>query len=200
MLVNALEYGGASAKALEPLLQIGSILTDDEMQNLVVPTLVKLFASTDRAMRIPLLERLPGLVDHLTPKTVNEGVFQNVALGFVDTSPIVRELTVKAIVPLAPKLSGRTMSAVLHAFAKLQLDEEAHIRANTTICLGKIASYIDGPTREKALIAAFVRALKDPFPPGRNAGLLSLAATQHFHTPMDVLNLLTHWVAHQPAF
>ena len=35
------------------------------------------------------------------------------------------------------------------------------------------------------LIAAFVRALKDPFPPGRNAGLLSLAATQHFHTPMD---------------
>ena len=68
VLVNALEYGGASAKALEPLLQIGSILTDDEMQNLVVPTLVKLFASTDRAMRIPLLERLPE-----SPRTLPDG-------------------------------------------------------------------------------------------------------------------------------
>ena len=52
------------------------------------------------------------------------------------------------------------------------MDEEAAIRTNTTICLGKIATHIDAGTREKVLIAAFVRALKDPFPPARNAALL----------------------------
>ena len=36
------------------------------------------------------------------------------------------------------------------------------------------------------LIAAFVRALKDPFPPARNAALLALTATQQYHRPMDV--------------
>ena len=69
---------------------------------------------------------------------------------------------------------------------RCQLDEEAAIRANTTICLGKIASHIDAPTREKVLIPACCRALKDPFPPGRAAGLMSLTATQQHHKPLDV--------------
>ena len=58
-LVNSLEYGGGSAKALEPLLIIAKVLNEEEMQEQVVPTVVKLFANPDRAMRIPLLERLP---------------------------------------------------------------------------------------------------------------------------------------------
>ena len=37
----------------------------------------------------------------------------------------------------------------MRSLAKLQLDEESAIRTNTTICLGKIAAYIDAPTREK---------------------------------------------------
>ena len=74
----------------------------------------------------------------------------------------------------------------MRAFAKLQMDEEAAIRTNTTICLGKIAAHIDAGTRDKVLIAAFVRALKDPFPPARNAALLALTATQQYHRPMDV--------------
>ena len=78
------------------------------------------------------------------------------------------------------------MQHVMRAFAKLQLDEEAAIRTNTTICLGKIASHIDTATREKVLIPACCRALKDPFPPGRAAGLMSLTATQQYHKPIDV--------------
>ena len=46
----------------------------------------------------------------------------------------------------------------MRAFAKLQLDEEASIRTNTTICLGKIASHIDASTREKVLIPDWVKA------------------------------------------
>ena len=37
---------------------------------------------------------------------------------------MLRELTVKAIVPLAPKLRPNTMNHVMRAFAKLQTDEE----------------------------------------------------------------------------
>ena len=71
---------------------------------------------------------------------VNESLFSNVAMGFVDTSPALRELTVKSMVTLAPKLKPASMQQVMRAFAKLQMDEEAAIRTNTTICLGKIAA------------------------------------------------------------
>ena len=153
-LNNSLEYGGGSARALEPLLKIASVLSEDEYQEQVVPTVIKLFANTDRQMRIPLLERLPGMVAHLSAKVINDSIFQHVSMGFVDTSAILREMTVKAVVPLAPKLNARTMQLVMRAFAKLQLDEEAAIRTNTTICLGKIASHIDAPTREKVLLSS----------------------------------------------
>jgi SCY1-like protein 1 len=184
-LTNSLEYGGASAKALEPLLTIATVLSEDEMQAQVVPTVVKLFANTDRAMRIPLLNTLPQLMPHLTARTINESIFGHVSLGFADTSPVLRELTVKSVVPMAPKLSRATLGLVMRAFAKLQLDEEAAIRTNTTICLGKIAQYLEPAERERVLIPAFTRALKDPFPPGRNAGILSLTATHQYYKPMD---------------
>jgi len=185
-LTNSLEFGGGSARALEPLLKIAGVLNEEEYQEQVVPTIVKLFANTDRQMRIPLLERLPLMVEHLSSKVINDSIFQHLSIGFADTSVILREMTVKSIVPLAPKLVPRTMQLVMRAFAKLQLDEEAAIRTNTTICLGKIAAHIDPPTREKVLIPACCRALKDPFPPGRAAGLMSLTATQQFHSSIDI--------------
>ena len=165
-------------------------------------------------MRIPLLERLPGIVNHLTTRIVNDSIFNNIAMGFVDTSPALRELTVQSMVTLAPAAvaldaagaerapwhlergppppawrSRATRQAIGPApelrapatarrWVAVQMDEEAAIRTNTTICLGKIAAHIDAATREKVLIAAFVRALKDPFPPARNAALLALTATQ----------------------
>jgi len=185
-LTNALEYGGASAKALEPLLRIAKDgLSEEDMQSQVVPTVVKLFANTDRAMRIPLLQTLPALMEHLSARVINETVFGHVSLGFADTSPVLRELTVKSMVALAPKLSRGNMGQVMRAFAKLQLDEEAAIRTNTTICLGKIAVHLDAGERERVLIPAFTRSLKDPFPPGRNAGLLSFSATQQYYKPID---------------
>ena len=87
-LTNSMEYGGGSARALEPLLKIASVLSEDEYQQQVVPTVVKLFANTDRQMRIPLLERLPGMVSMLNQKTINDQIFQHISMGFVDTSPV----------------------------------------------------------------------------------------------------------------
>ncbi len=36
------------------------------------------------------------------------------------------------------------------------------------------------------LVPAFLRALRDPFPPGRSAGILALAATQDFYSLPDI--------------
>lgn len=44
---------------------------------------------------------------------------------------------------LTPKLNERTINTqLLKFFAKLQMDEVPTIRANTTICLGKIARFL----------------------------------------------------------
>lgn len=51
--------------------------------------------------------------------------------------------TLKSMLLLTPKLNERTINTqLLKFFAKLQMDEVPTIRANTTICLGKIARFL----------------------------------------------------------
>ena len=70
-----------------------------------------------------------------TSSSASSSSAQHISLGFVDTSAVLRELTVKAIVPLAPKLRPNTMNHVMRAFAKLQTDEEqASRRAIRSFC------------------------------------------------------------------
>ena len=53
---------------------------------------------------------------------------------------MVREQTVKAVLTVVPKLSDRIVNGeLLRYLAKTANDEQAGIRTNTTICLGKIA-------------------------------------------------------------
>merc|ERR1719440_2271506 len=104
------------------------------------------------------------MVEHLNQRVINDQIFSHIAQGFVDTSPVLKEMTVKSMVALAPKLRSDTMQQVLRAFVQLQGDQEAAIRTNTTICLGKIAQHIDASTREKVHIPACCRVLTDTFP------------------------------------
>lgn len=69
------------------------------------------------------------------------------------------------------------------------------IRTNTTVCLGKIAQHLHPQIRQKVLISAFIRAMRDPFPPARSAGKLghlhlsqlqTLPLTFHFEHIWDV--------------
>ena len=53
----------------------------------------------------------------------------------------------------------------------MQVDEEAPIRANTTILLGNLSTHLSESTCKRVLLNAFTRALKDTFPPARIAGL-----------------------------
>jgi SCY1-like protein 1 len=92
------------------------------------------------------------------------------------------------VIHLAPKLSYNNLNVeVLRHFARLQSkDDQGGIRTNTTVCLGKIAQHLHPQIRQKVLISAFIRAMRDPFPPARNAGILALAATQQYYLLNEV--------------
>lgn len=186
-LINAFEFGDAGSAVLTPLFKIGKLLDAEEFKKKIVPCVVKLFSSKDRATRARLLQQVDQFVDYLSNDVLNQEVFPHVVQGFSDTNPTIREQTVKAIVHLAPKLSYNNLNEeVMKHFARLQArDEQGGIRTNTTVCLGKIASHLHPQVRQKVLIVAFTRAMRDPFHPSRMAAILALSATQGYFTLKD---------------
>ncbi|XP_063221892.1 N-terminal kinase-like protein isoform X1 [Bacillus rossius redtenbacheri] len=187
-LITAFEYGDAGSAVLMPMFKLGRLLEEAEYQRKIVPCVVKLFASTDRATRIRLLQQLDHFIGHLQAVTVNDQIFPQIVNGFMDTNPTIREQTVKSVVHLAPKLNYNNLNVeVLRHFARLQAkDDQGGIRTNTTVCLGKIAQHLHPQIRQKVLISAFIRAMRDPFPPARSAGVLALAATQQYFLLSEV--------------
>ncbi|XP_026457158.1 N-terminal kinase-like protein [Papaver somniferum] len=188
LLASALEFGSAAAPALTALLKMASWLSPEEFTAKILPTVVKLFASNDRAIRVGLLQHIDQFGESLSSQVVDEQVYPHVATGFSDTSAILRELTLKSMLILAPKLSQRTIAgSLLKYLSKLQVDEEAAIRTNTTILLGNIASHLNDGTRKRVLINAFtVRALRDNFSPARGAGIMALCATSSYYDTMEI--------------
>ncbi|CAL8461727.1 g1258 [Coccomyxa elongata] len=187
MLASALEFGGAPAVALGALLQIGKSLDEDNFATQVVPALSKLFASNDRTIRRSLLESIDSYGSHFTQAVVEAQVYPHVATGFTDSNAYLRELTLKSMLVLAPKLSQKTLNQSLLKFlAKLQVDEEPGIRANTTILLGNLASHLSEAACKRVLLNAFTRALKDTFPPARIAGVRAMLATAQRHSPEEI--------------
>uniref|UniRef100_A0A1L8DN65 N-terminal kinase-like protein n=1 Tax=Nyssomyia neivai TaxID=330878 RepID=A0A1L8DN65_9DIPT len=187
-LITAYEYGDAGSAVLTPMFKLGRLLDETEYQKRIVPCVVKLFASTDRVTRSRLLQQLDMFVSHLQPNVVNDQIFPQVAHGFLDTNPTIREQTVKSVIHLAPKLNYNNLNVeVLRHFARLQArDDQGGIRTNTTVCLGKIAPHLHPQVRQRVLVSAFIRAMKDPFPPARVAGILALAATQQYFLLTEV--------------
>ncbi|KAL2526841.1 Protein kinase family protein with ARM repeat domain [Abeliophyllum distichum] len=202
LLASALEFGSAAAPALTALLKMGSWLSAEDFSLKVLPTVVKLFASNDRAIRVGLLQHIDQYGESLSSQVVDEQdngivVKPNVRLsrftlmlllGFLTHLLFLRELTLKSMLVLAPKLSQRTISGSLLKFlSKLQVDEEPAIRTNTTILLGNIASYLNEGMRKRVLINAFtVRALRDTFSPARGAGIMALCATSSYYDVTEI--------------
>ncbi|KAI7863000.1 armadillo-type protein [Spinellus fusiger] len=185
-LLKAFEFGSGGAKALSAILKIGDLLQGKEYQDIIVGPITRMFTSPDRAIRVSLLDNMPAFVDHLTNKTVSTLIFPHVATGFTDTVPFIREQTVKAVLLLVPKLTDKIINyELLKYMAKLQMDTEPGIRTNTTICLGKIAKYLEPSTRKKVLAPAFTRSLRDGFHHARVAALMALTATAEYYDAQD---------------
>ncbi|XP_054264918.1 N-terminal kinase-like protein isoform X2 [Macrosteles quadrilineatus] len=197
-LITAFEYGDAGAAVLAPMFKLGRLLNEAEYQKKIVPCVVKLFISNDRATRSRLLQQLEHFIDHLQSTTVNDQIFPQIANGFMDTNPTIREQTVKSVIHLAPKLNYNNLNVeVLRHFSRLQSkDDQGGIRTNTTVCLGKIAQHLHPQIRQKVLISAFIRAMRDPFPPARSAGVLALAATQQYFLLSEVATRILPALCH----
>lgn len=182
-LLKSVEFGGGGPKVFAAVLKIGSKLSDDEYEAKLVPVIIRLFNSPDRAMRVCLLDNLPSMIDRLSQKDVSSKIFPSMVTGFADVAPIVREQTVKAVLTIIGKLTDRIINGeLLRHLAKTANDDQPGIRTNTTICLGKIARNLGSGSRSKILVAAFTRSLRDPFVHARNAALMALNAT------IDVFN------------
>ncbi|GAB4824254.1 hypothetical protein N2152v2_011300 [Parachlorella kessleri] len=185
-LAGALEFGGAPPVALNTLLQIGDTLEKEDYAKQVVPAITKLFASNDRGIRRSLLEHINSFGPAMPDSLVEEQIYNHVATGFNDANAYLRELTLKSMAVLGPKLTQRTLNqSLLKHLAKLQVDEEPSIRANTTVLLGNLAGYLSEATCRKVLLNAFTRATKDAFPPSRVAGIKAITATAKYHTAED---------------
>ncbi|XP_028626701.1 N-terminal kinase-like protein isoform X3 [Grammomys surdaster] len=186
-LLTAFEFGNAGAVVLTPLFKVGKFLSAEEYQQKIIPVVVKMFSSTDRAMRIRLLQQMEQFIQYLDEPTVNTQIFPHVTHGFLDTNPAIREQTVKSMLLLAPKLNEANLNVeLMKHFARLQAkDDQGPIRCNTTVCLGKIGSYLSASTRHRVLTSAFSRATKDPFAPSRVAGVLGFAATHNLYSMDD---------------
>ncbi|KAL8695300.1 MAG: hypothetical protein Q9218_000199 [Villophora microphyllina] len=185
-LLKSVEFGGGGPKVFASIMKISARLSDEEYSMKLTPVIVRLFSNPDRAIRVCLLDHLPQLIDHLPQKVVNDKIFPQMVTGFADVAPLVREQTVKAVLTVITKLSDRTINGeLLKHLAKTSNDEQPGIRTNTTICLGKIARSLGAHTRQKVLVAAFSRSLRDPFMHARNAALLALAATSDLFSEDD---------------
>ncbi|KAG8962609.1 hypothetical protein FRC03_003978 [Tulasnella sp. 419] len=187
-LLTSLEHGGASAAQLLPLvLQLGKNLPPNEYNNVVLTPLIKLFASPDRGTRMALLDHLPEYVEKLDNRTVTDKIWPHIQTGFGDTVAVIREATIRSIILISPKLSDRILNNdLLRYLAKSQTDAEASIRTNTCILIGRIAPTLSTVTKQKVLVPAFTRSLRDTFVHCRVAGLMALMATIDCFGPEDI--------------
>jgi len=177
LIAAGLEFGSAPGGALLSLLHAARGLGQPRFSARVLPCVLRFFASPDRAMRVALLQNMEAYLEHVSQEQM-EVLYEQLANGFADGTAFLRELTLKTMLLVAPRLSQRTLTVnLLKHLAKLQMDEEPAIRANTTICLGNIARYLGEAACKRVLLNAFTRALRDPFPPARSAGLQALQAT-----------------------
>lgn len=185
-LLKSVEFGGGGPQVFASVMKIGRKLSDEEWDTKLTPVVVRLFSNPDRAIRVCLLDNLPNMIDQLPQKIVNDKIFPQMVTGFSDVAPLVREQTVKAVLTIVNKLADRTINGeLLKQLAKTSNDDQPGIRTNTTICMGKIARNLGTNTRQKVLVAAFSRALRDPFVHARNAALLALAATADLFSDED---------------
>jgi SCY1-like protein 1 len=176
--------GEVGIKCLTCIIQISKGLPSTDYNKTVTPLIVQMFGCQDRAVRLQLILQMPQYIDSLDKKIVSDKIFPLLATGFSDTEPAIREHTVRSLIDVTPKLTDRILNGeLLRHLAKAQNDSQASIRANTTILLGRIARHLNPSSRPTVLIAAYSRALKDPYVHSRIAAIQALGASIEYFTP-----------------
>jgi SCY1-like protein 1 len=195
-LITCLEYGKGGTRTLTTIIQISKDMPPETYKSIVLPVMLKMFTSDDKAIRMELLQGLPEYIEYLDKRVVSDKIYPALSTGFTDTEPAIREQTVKAVLFVAPKLYDRQLNSdLLRQLAITQNDAQQEIRANTTILLGKLAPLFSQNTRVAVLVTAFGRALKDPFVPSRLAALMALASTAEYFGAQETCGKIIGTVA-----
>jgi SCY1-like protein 1 len=172
---------------LQPLFFIAeSFLDSPAIGREVSPLVGLLFVVKDRGVRGALLTKVPFMVQHLDKNTLNQSVFEPLCSGFSDSSPALRELTLKATLVLVPYLHPPNLEKLSRYLIRLQSDAETSIRTNTVIFVAKLAPHLSEMSQQKLLLPAYIRAFRDSFTPCRSAALQSALKTKELFSMSEI--------------
>ena len=160
--------------------------TPELFQRHITPLVPILFAINDRGVRGAVLQKISLLESQLEKSAINSSVFEPMCSGFTDSSGPLRELTLKSTICLVPKLSHANLEKLVRYLVRLQSDPEASIRTNTVIFIGKIAPNLTDMSRQKLILPAFMRSMKDPFTPCRLSALRAVTSCKEYFSQKDV--------------
>jgi len=175
-MLNQLQFGaGSNPTLLATVLKLGKKLADEERETMIIPAVAKMFENNERSTRINLLKNIKLYIEFIPDDVVEKKIFPNVISGFADTTPTLREVSVRSLISFAPKLSAATLNGkVLQILAKCQTDAQPAIRTNTTVVIGEIAQYLSTEKQNTVLATAFARTMKDKFVHARKASVLAV--------------------------
>jgi len=191
-LLNQLQFGSGSNPVLfTVVLQLSAKLEEEEREKMVVPVVTKMFSNNERSTRINLLKNLKTYVEFIPSKLIEQKIFPEVLSGFGDSTPALREVSVRSLIYFAPKLDPATLNdKVLKILAKCQTDVEPAIRTNTTVVIGEIAQHLNKDKQEAILAPAFVKTLKDKFMPARKAAVIAIDKTLEIFSMRQLVNAI----------
>lgn len=161
----------------------------DVFENTSVPLVVQLWAMSDRSVRTCLLQSLKQLAPMTSSYTINRSIFDHLLSGFSDSNAKLRETTLTSLMCVVDKLDDHQLNdKLVRCIVNLQNDQEASIRTNSTIFLGKIAPKLKEVTRARVLCASFAKAMKDSFLHCRIAGLKTSNANVKLFEPAQMVS------------
>jgi SCY1-like protein 1 len=152
----------------------------------LAPIVAKLFTVPDRGVRSVLLNTVGFFTKTLNQSALNTSVFEPLCSGFNDSSPVLREMTLKATHALVPSLTAPNLEKLSRYLVRLQSDAETSLRTNAVIFFAKIAPHLSEVSKQKMLLPAYSRSMKDPFSPCRLSALQSLMQSKALFTKQDL--------------
>mmetsp|Transcript_7602 Transcript_7602/g.28505 ORF Transcript_7602/g.28505 Transcript_7602/m.28505 type:complete len:930 (-) Transcript_7602:248-3037(-) len=188
-LVSCVKYGSVSKSSIRALFLLGSLLDDEEYKHLFVPAMIELFSMDNPLIQLNLLQNIEQIVQSIeSDQIVEQKIFRGaLEKWFQSNVSKIREMSVKALIPVVPRLSDTCIDQiVVRILWALLGDSQGSIRTNTIIVTGKLAASMPENTREKILLPAVSKALKDPFKHSRLHALKVLNETQSLHTPANI--------------
>ncbi|CAJ1024777.1 hypothetical protein, conserved [Leishmania shawi] len=161
----------------DPVLRVAErTAAGEDFDEYVTPVLVQLYRSTDALLRYKLLVGAEAYAAKVSSASLNNTIWPLYVKGFAYSAPSVREYSARALVHLAPHMSGSILGdQVPKALAQLQRDADGALRANATIALNFVSEHITPPSQRAMVMLTYCRPmLRDAFEPSRVAALRSL--------------------------